>query len=65
MPGGVYSADAQGDLVAIGLFNERVIVRDRTGERMSATYPSELANGVALDPRGPRVGVALSGGRVK
>ncbi len=64
VPGGVYSADAQGDLVAIGLFDERVIVRDRTGERVSATYPSELANGVALDPRGPRVGVALSGGRV-
>ena len=66
MPGAsVYSADAQGDLIAVGLQGGRVIVRDRSGaEVASANYPRELANGVALDPRGRRVAVALSGGRV-
>jgi WD40 repeat protein len=64
-PGGVYSADAQGDLIAVGLFDGRVVVRDRTGaERLSTTFPAELANGVALDPGGRRVAVALSGGGV-
>ena len=55
VPGGsVYSADAEGDLVAVGLFGGQVIVRDRSGaEVASANYPPELANGVALDPRGP------------
>ena len=42
VPGGsVYSADAQGDLVAVGLFGGRVIVRDRSGaEVASADLPA-------------------------
>ena len=58
---GVQTADARGDLIAVSLQGGRVIVRDRSGaEVASANYPDELANGVALDPRGRRVAIALS-----
>jgi WD40 repeat protein len=55
-----------GDLVAGGLFDGRVIVRDGSGDQLaSATFPGELPIGVALDPRGRRAAVALSAGRVE
>jgi WD40 repeat protein len=61
----VQAADARGDLVAVSLQGGQVIVRDRTGaEIASASYPNNLGNGVALDPRSRRVGIALATGEV-
>jgi WD40 repeat protein len=61
----VYTADARGDLIAVSLQGGGVTVRDRSGaEVASASYPDTLGNGVAVDPRSRRVGVALSTGDV-
>jgi WD40 repeat protein len=61
-----YTADVRGDLIAVSLYGGRVVVRDRTGaEVANASFAPDLANGVALDPRGRRVGVALSDGKVE
>jgi WD40 repeat protein len=65
-PGSVYSAAAAGDLVATGSFDGSVTVRDASDDTVaSATFPQELPIGVALDPRGRRAAIALSGGRVE
>ena len=60
-PPGYSSAAAAGDLIALGLQDGRVIVRDTAGNELaSASFPGELPAGIALDPRGRRVAVALS-----
>jgi WD40 repeat protein len=62
-PENVYSSAAAGGLTAIGLLDGGVIVRDRGGaELASLSFPDEAAAGVALDPRGRRAAVALTGG---
>ena len=65
-PPGYTSAAAAADLIAVGLQDGRVIVRDLAGDQIaSATFPGELPAGVALDPRGGRVAIALSDGTVR
>jgi WD40 repeat protein len=64
--GNVWSAAAQGDLIAVGIQGGPLVVRDRTGaEVASASFPNQQqANGLALDPGGRQVAAALSDGRI-
>ena len=65
-PASVYSAAAAGDLIAAGLFDGRVIVRDGSGDQLaSATFPLKLPISVTVDPRTRRAAAALDDGRVE